>query len=197
MRDRMVQRYTSIMNNFDRVASFYQNHIEQISLSVDAVVAATSVAAEAAAATIFSERKLIICGLGLDAASATLLSELLRNGLAHERPALPTIELISRFSIPKEGSVNWLAQQLAVLGQPEDMAIIFACDLDATDAEVIANAAHRRSIKTCWLGAEGPDICLSFDSDDPKVSLSMGHSAAICLADLIELAMFGPMEESL
>jgi len=146
MRDRMVQRYTSIMNNFDRVASFYQNHIEQISLSVDAVVAATSVAAEAAAATIFSERKLIICGLGLDAASATLLSELLRNGLAHERPALPTIELMSRFSTPKEGSVNWLAQQLAVLGQPEDMAIIFACDLDATDAEVIANAAHRRSI---------------------------------------------------
>ncbi len=160
-------------------------------------MAATSVAAEAAAATIFSERKLIICGLGLDAASATLLSELLRNGLAHERPALPTIELMSRFSTPKEGSVNWLAQQLAVLGQPEDMAIIFACDLDATDAEVIANAAHRRSIKTCWLGAEGPDICLSFDSDDPKVSLSMGHSAAICLADLIELAMFGPMEESL
>ena len=105
----MVQRYTSIMNNFDRVASFYQNHIEQISLSVDAVVAATSVAAEAAAATIFSERKLIICGLGLDAASATLLSELLRNGLAHERPALPTIELMSRFSTPKEGSVNWLA----------------------------------------------------------------------------------------
>ena len=197
MRDRMVQRYTSIMNNFDRVASFYQNHIEQISLSVDAVVAATSVAAEAAAATIFSERKLIICGLGLDAASATLLSELLRNGLANERPALPTIELMSRFSTPKEGSVNWLAQQLAVLGQPEDMAIIFACDLDATDAEVIANAAHRRSIKTCWLGAEGPDICLSFDSDDPKVSLSMGHSAAICLADLIELAMFGPMEETL
>jgi len=197
MRDRMVQRYTSVMNNFDRVASFYQNHIEQISVSVDAVVAATSEAAEAAASTIFSESKLIICGLGLDASPATLLSEFLRNGLANERPALPTIELMSRFSTPKEGSVNWLAQQLAVLGQPEDMAIIFACDLDATDAEVIANAAHRRSIKTCWLGAEGPDICLSFDSDDPKVSLSMGHSAAICLADLIELAMFGPMEETL
>ena len=183
------------MTNFDRIASFYQSYIEQISISVDSIVSATSEAADAATTAIFEERKLIVCGLGVDSAPATLLSELLRNGLRADRPALPTIELISRFATPREGSVNWLSQQLTVLGQPQDMAIVFASELDLADVDLILNAINKRSMNIFWIGAAGPHGHLCFDRCDPKVSLSLYHSAAICLADLIEVAMFGPMEE--
>ena len=195
MGSQYVRGYTAPMTNFDRIASFYQSYIEQISISVDSIVSATSEAADAATTAIFEERKLIVCGLGVDSAPATLLSELLRNGLRADRPALPTIELISRFATPREGSVNWLTQQLTVLGQPQDMAIVFASELDPADVDLIFNAINKRSMNIFWIGAAGPHGHLCFDRCDPKVSLSLYHSAAICLADLIEVAMFGPMEE--
>ena len=195
MGPRSIQGYTAAMTNFDRVASFYQKNIEQISVSVDTIVGATTEAAEAAATAIFEERKLIICGLGVDSAPATLLSELLRTGVQADRPALPTIELISRFATPREGSVNWLSQQLTVLGQPRDMVIFFASELDSADVEFILNAINKRSMTIFWIGAVGPHGHLYLERSDAKVSLSLYHSVAICLADLIEAAMFGPMED--
>ena len=192
----MFESYTAPMTNFDRIASFYQSlhrahqylggfyrwcdHLKRPTQRRPPSLKSVS----------------LLCA---DWVSIQRLQHFSQNfcamGCRADRPALPTIELISRFATPREGSVNWLSQQLTVLGQPQDMAIIFASELDPADVDLIFNAINKRSMNIFWIGAAGPHGHLCFDRCDPKVSLSLYHSAAICLADLIEVAMFGPMEE--
>ena len=69
---------------YDDISTFFRGYIEQLSLSVDDIADVTGAAASLATQTIINEKKLMVCGVGPDAASAGLLTELLQQGLYRE-----------------------------------------------------------------------------------------------------------------
>lgn len=180
---------------YDIVAKQFHQQIEQLSLSVDAIADIAATGAERAAKAIFAERKLFACGAGLDAASAVMLSELLREGLQRERPSLPVVELTARTAQGNEASINWIAGQLQALGQSGDFAVIFCTQLNATEIELLANALAQRQVRSIWLGNQGPGASLAFPDANTANRLALTHVSAICLAQLIDATVFGPLEE--
>ncbi len=183
------------MAYYNLVASQFQSHIEHLSLSVDAIADILTTAANESTETIFAERKLFACGVAVDCPSAMVLAELLRVGLERERPPLPVIELCPRYAEPVSGATRWLAQQLTALGQPGDLAIVFASSLGADHLEIISTALTKRRVKSIWIGGQGCGPSLLFPDADHATTLSLSHSAAICLAGLIDISAFGPLEE--
>ncbi len=183
------------MPYYDTVAHIFQQHIEHLSLSVDAIADITSNAASTASQTIISDRKLLVCGIGVDCAGATLLTELLRKGLLRERPTLPVVELTARNAEPLDGAVNWLGQQLTALGQPGDLAIVFASTMNPVDLEFLAAALTKRDMESVWIGSQGPGASLVFPGADIGTTLALCQASAICLAHLIDITTFGPLEE--
>lgn len=183
------------MPHYELIAQQFQSQIEHLSLSVDAIADILSTAADQSAEAIFSEQKLFSCGAGLDSASAMILSDLLRCGLSRERPTLPVIELTSRHNQPLGSAATWLSQQLTALGQPNDLAVIFASTLADGDLEIISAALIKRQVSSIWIGGQGCGPSLLFPGADPATTLSLSHSAAISLAGLVDVTAFGPLED--
>lgn len=183
------------MSFYEIVAKQFHQQIEQLSLSVDAIADIAGTGADRAAETIFAEGKLFACGAGLDAASAAMFSELLREGLQRERPSLPVVELIARTSQGTEASINWIAGQLQALGQNGDFAVVFCTQLNAAEIELLANSLAQRQVKSIWLGNQGPGASLAFPDAHAANRLALTHVSAICLAQLIDATVFGPLEE--
>lgn len=183
------------MSFYEIVAKQFHQQIEQLSLSVDAIADIAGTGAARAAEAIFAEGKLFSCGAGLDAASAAIFSDLLRQGLQRERPSLPVVELNARTSQSNDASINWIADQLRALGQSNDFAIIFCTQLKAAEIELLANALAQRQVKSIWLGNQGPGASLAFPDAHSANRLALTHVSAICLAQLIDATVFGPLED--
>ena len=181
---------------YDDLANFFRNYMEQLSLSVDDIADVTEAAAQLAAETIINEKKLIVCGIGPDAPNASLLAELLQQGLYRERPAIPAIELTSRHIVSLDPGVGWLSQQLTALGQPGDLTLLFATSLNQVDLEFLATALTKRNLESVWIGAQGPGASLAFSGIDRATALALSQNCAICLARLIDITLFGPLEDT-
>ncbi len=183
------------MDHFDRVATSFQTHIEAISLSVDAIASTAEYVAELATAALLDERKIIVIGAGADAATAMTFCEQLRKGWYRERPALPTVELIARTAEPQSAGVAWLAEQLQALGQAGDLPVVFCAALDLEEMESIATAAAMRGCEPVWLGSRGPGTSLDFPDSPAATRHLLNLAAASCLAELIDINTFGPLED--
>ena len=181
---------------YDDLTYFFRNYMEQLSLSVDEIAELTQEAAQTAAAAVINEHKLIVCGIGPDAPSASLLVELLQQGLYRERPAIPAIELTSRHLVSLDPGVGWLSQQLTALGQPGDLVLLFATSLNQLDLDLLTAALGKRDLESVWVGAQGPGSSLAFSGVDRSTALSLSHNTVICLARLIDITLFGPLEDT-
>jgi phosphoheptose isomerase len=179
------------LDYYERVATAFQGHIEHTSLSVDAIADVAGAAAEQAVDTLLSEKKLIVIAAALDAGPAITLAELLRSGLYRERPALPTVELIARTAEPCAAGVAWIAGQIEALGQPGDLALVFAANLDDTAIESMATAIAHRGFEAVWFGQQGPGLSLVYPEASPSSRLLLNQATALCLAELIDIITFG------
>lgn len=184
------------MAHYELIARHFQHHIEHLSLSVDAMADILEQAADHVAHAIFAEQKLLCCGTGVDATGAMLLGELLRKGLVRERPTLPAVELCARSSEPVDGAINWLGQQITALGQPGDVAIVFASTLGPAELERLGGTLNRRQVKPVWIGAQGPGPSLTFPGANASTTLALSLASTVCLAEIIDIATFGPLEET-
>ncbi|EED34804.1 hypothetical protein NOR51B_743 [Luminiphilus syltensis NOR5-1B] len=182
------------MNHYDQIARHFESHIGALSLSVDIIAEVIGHAADNAAEAIFTEQKLFSCGIGADGANAILLSELLQRGVFRERPALPVIELVARHSVNASDGASWVSHQLQSLGQPGDMAIIFASGLPASGVQEISGALAARDIAGVWIGNSGKGIELTFPETSAATALALSSASAIALAELIDITAFGPLE---
>ena len=182
---------------YDDISTFFHGYIEQLSLSVDDIADVTGSAASLATQTIINEKKLIVCGVGPDAAGAGLLTELLQQGLYRERPAIPAIELTSRHITSLDPGVGWLTQQLTALGQPGDLAILYATSLTQVDLEFLSSAIAKRNLTSIWVGAQGTGPSLAFPGADRATALALSQCCSICLAKLIDISLFGTLEDNM
>lgn len=183
------------MDHFNRVAAGFHAHIEHFSLSVDAIASVCEYAAELATHAILAEQKLFSIGVGGDSAAAIAFTELLRNGLSRERPTLPAVELIARAAEPQSAGVAWLAEQLRALSQQGDVALVFCSTLANDDVAALAEIAAARSCEVVWIGSSGPGLSLAFPDAPTASKLLLNQATALCLAELIDINTFGPMEE--
>jgi len=181
--------------HYDNTARLFQALIEQLSLSVDAIADIVGPAADGLVACMLNEQKVFSCGIGLDACTASLLSELLRTPTLRERPALPVFELSQVSAQPLTGAIQRLCDQLSALGQPGDSAVIFGASLNAPSIEAITAVLNKRQITAVWIGAQGPGSSLTFPGTTGTTALSLCQASAICLAELIDITMFGPLED--
>ena len=181
---------------YDDISTFFHGYIEQLSLSVDDIADVTGSAASLATQTIINEKKLIVCGVGPDAAGAGLLTELLQQGLYRERPAIPAIELTSRHITSLDPGVGWLTQQLTALGQPGYLVILYATSLTQVDLEFLSSAIAKRNLTSIWVGAQGIGPSLAFPGADRATALALSQCCSICLARLIDISLFGTLEDN-
>ncbi len=190
-----INEVMRLMDYYDNVARHFQHHIEHLSLSVDAIADILGNVAERIQQALLSEKKVFSCGIGLDASTAILFSELMTHGLSRERPVLPTVELASRFGALPDSGQLWLSGQLQAQGQPGDVALIFAGSLDKQHVSALATTINRREIQSIWIGAQGPGASLTFPGSSPACNLALCHASVICLAELIDIMTFGPLED--
>jgi phosphoheptose isomerase len=180
---------------YQHIAGIFQSHIEHSSLEVDAIAEVAGATAELATAAVIGERKLMSVGIGPDAGAAITLVELLRGGLAAERPALPVIELVARQSETLAAS-HWLASQLRALCQPGDVVLLFASQLDVGARELLATAVHQREADCVWLGCQGPaGLGIDYPGAPPATQLLLNQAIALAIADLIDRFTFGDLED--
>ncbi len=162
---------------------------------VDEIAEALGDAALISSKAILNERKLLSVGLGADCASATAFAGLLHRGILRERPGLPVVELSEHHIESVEAGVSWVSQQIQALGQPGDVAIVFGANLSEQDSQRIGHAAGQRQVKVIWLGRRGPGISIDAAEEQLETRVTLNATLAVCLARLIDISTFGPMED--
>ena len=92
--------------------------------------------------------------------------------------------------------MGWLSQQLTALGQPGDLVLLFATSLNQLDLDLLTAALGKRGLDSVWVGAQGPGSSLAFSGVDRATALSLSYNTVICLARLIDITLFGPLEDT-
>ena len=170
--------------HYDATAHHFQQLIEQLSLSVDAIADIAGIAAEQVVEALVGEKKFFCCGVGIDASTATLMSTpYCTCGVNRERPTLPAIEL----STTTRPARRWrhstgCATDLGALGQPGDIAIdICQSTIARTSLEKLESTLNQSSMCTpCGLAHRVADQALVFPGADPLITLSLCHASAAC-----------------
>ena len=144
---------------------------------------------------VLNECKLFSVGLGADCASAAAFAGLLHRGMLRERPGLPVVELSEHHIESMEAGLNWASKQIQALGQPGDVAIVFGATLNEQDSQRIGHAADQRQVKVIWLGRRGPGISIEAAEEELETRITLNGTLAVCLARLIDIHTFGPLEE--
>jgi len=185
----------TIVDAYPLIANFFQRHLETTSLAVDIIAEIVGEAAELSAAAILEDRKLFSIGLGADCASAIALASLLQRGILRERPSLPVVELTEHHIESVDTGAHWVSQQLQALGQSGDVAVVFASTLGPSQIQQLVTATQQRQVTPVWLGHRGPGLSLYPADDSLETRLTLNHTLAVCLARLIEIHTFGPLED--
>ncbi len=144
---------------------------------------------------VLNECKLFSVGLGADCASAAAFAGLLHRGMLRERPGLPVVELSEHHIESMEAGLSWASQQIQALGQPGDVAIVFGATLNEQHSQRIGHAADQRQVKVIWLGRRGPGISIEAAEEELETRVTLNGTLAVCLARLIDIHTFGPLEE--
>lgn len=178
------------MNSFDTTAEFFHQHIEHISMTVDAVADMADMVAPMVASAIMEERRVYSIGSNIDASVANTFAQLVRDGLANDRPNLPIIDLTATNSEPRDGATNWIARQIRSLGQRGDIAVIWGCQLSPIDIDALHSVLEQREMTSFWFGAQSPSHSLPFSGIPEDVRLGLCAMTATLVARLIETTLF-------
>lgn len=162
---------------------------------IDDMAEPLGAAAVMSSEAVLNECKLFSVGVGADCASATAFAGLLHRGMLRERPGLPVVELSEHHIESAEAGVSWVSQQIQALGQPGDVAIVFGATLSEQDSQRIGHAADQRRVKVIWLGRHGPGISIDAAEEQVETRVTLNATLAVCLARLIDIHTFGPMED--
>lgn len=178
------------MDSFDITADFFRQQIEQISLVVDSVASMAEVAAPEIATAMMAERRVYSIGTGIDAHVAMTFCHLIREGLGDDRPSLPIAPLTSTAADPIDASAHWIAREIRTLGQPGDVAVVWAANLTPIGVDSLHSAITQRDITSFWIGATSPSHSLPFSNASVPVRLGLCSMTAVAMARIVESVLF-------
>jgi phosphoheptose isomerase len=196
------------MDYYATIAGNFQDTVETVTLSVDALAGPIAAASERMTACLLADGTLFVCGNGADAALAQLFAGSLLGLYQRERPALPAVPLCADgaglTAVARAGGpLDIYARQLRALAREGDL--LLCINSGAGDAALARamDTARERNMSVVLLSnatAEG----LSATAADVQVLVEARHAPRVievqlmilnCLCDLIDRGLFGSYEE--
>ncbi len=164
------------MDHYQRIAQHFQGSIEAAAMAVDTFAEPLARAAELVAESLLSDRKVMVCGAGADAALAQLFVSHMQSPPERERPALPAINLAgdgaTLSALATSGpEVDLFAAQVRALGQSGDTLLCINSAAGANGLAGALRAATERNLS----------IVLVSNGDDGQLPSLAGDGAAVLL----------------
>lgn len=194
------------MNHLERVQQHFAASIATKQQAQAALPATIVQAAEAMAACLRDNHKIMSCGNGGSAGDSQHFSSELLNRFEMERPGLPAIALTTDTSTLTSIANDYayeeiFAKQVRALGQPGDMLLAISTSGNSANVLRAMEAAHDRDIRIVALtGRNGGKMAAQFDNRDIEIRIPADSTARIqechllvihCLCDLIDQQLFG------
>jgi phosphoheptose isomerase len=194
------------MDYYPIIAQSFQDTMETIAMSVDDLAGVIARGSQLMASALLSDRKIIVCGNGIDAALAQLLVCNLLNRFEQDRPALPalslTIDSASVTAIAQASAFNDVySRQLRALGQPDDVLLCINSGEGASNLLRAVQTAQERgmavialtNVKDTMLGAviRPEDVEIQVNATKQARVVEMHTMAIHNFCALIDLSLFG------
>ncbi|MCZ6830404.1 MAG: SIS domain-containing protein [Gammaproteobacteria bacterium] len=194
------------MDNYQAIAGGFQETVELITVSVDALVDHLQRASDVCIEALLQEKKILACGNGSGGAVAQIFSTNLLHRFEHERPSLPALSLgtdsATLSAIATSSASNELySKQVRALGQPGDVLLAVAGVENNGSIIQAIRAAHDRNMLVIVLsgGACGDisslllpeDVELHIPSTRAPRIIEMQTMIVHCLSELIDQSLFG------
>jgi phosphoheptose isomerase len=198
------------MDYYQIIADNFQETIETIAMSVDDLAIAIERGSQLISAALLTDRKIIACGNGVDAALAQLFVCNLLNRFEQDRPALPALSLaadnVSMTAIAQSGAFNDIySRQLRALGQAGDVLLCISSVENASNLLRAIQMAQDRemsvivmsSLRENALGAilRPDDVELRVNTTRRARIVEMHTMTIHSLCELIDHALFGGYEQ--
>jgi phosphoheptose isomerase len=198
------------MDYYQIIADNFQETIETIAMSVDDLAIAIERGSQLISAALLTDRKIIACGNGVDAALAQLFVCNLLNRFEQDRPALPALSLAadnaSMTAIAQSGAFNDIySRQLRALGQAGDVLLCISSVENASNLLRAIQMAQDRemsvivmsSLRENALGAilRPDDVELRVNTTRRARIVEMHTMTIHSLCELIDHALFGGYEQ--
>ncbi len=198
------------MDYYQIIADNFQSTIETIAMSVDDLADAIERGSQLMSTALLTDRKIIACGNGVDAALAQLFVCNLLNRFEQDRPALPAISLAadnaSMTAIAQSGAFNDIfSRQLRALGQAGDVLLCISSFESASNLLRVVQMAQDRemsvvvmsSLRENSLGAilRPDDVELRINATRRARIVEMHTMAIHSFCELIDHSLFGGYDQ--
>jgi D-sedoheptulose 7-phosphate isomerase len=194
------------MDYYQIIADNFQGTIETIAMSVDDLAAAIEQSSQLLATALLTDRKIIACGNGVDAALAQLFVCNLLNRFEQDRPALPALSLsadtASVTAIAQSGAFSDIfSRQLRALGQAGDVLLCISSSESASNLLRAIQMAHDRDMGVIVMSSlldnslasilRPEDVELRINTTRQARIVEMHTMAIHSLCELIDHTLFG------
>ncbi len=194
------------MDSYQNVADYFQTTIEVIANSVDTLAEPLQRASALMVKSLVNDRKIVVCGTGVDAALAQLFSASLLNRFERERPALPALCLSADAAsisgiADSFGLDEIFARQLRALGQEGDVLLCISSTGDQGSIDRAITVAHERNMAAVVLSNTGDsgrtdnlqpaDVALRCHTSTASRAVELHSMTLHCLCKLIDQGLFG------
>lgn len=198
------------MDYYQIIADNFQSTIETIAMSVDDLAGAIERGSQLMSTALLTDRKIIACGNGVDAALAQLFVCNLLNRFEQDRPALPAISLAadnaSMTAIAQSGAFNDIfSRQLRALGQAGDVLLCISSFESSSNLLRAVQMAQDRemsvvvmsSLRENSLGAilRPDDVELRINATRRARIVEMHTMAIHSFCELIDHSLFGGYDQ--
>jgi D-sedoheptulose 7-phosphate isomerase len=194
------------MDYYQIIANNFQNTIETIAMSVDDLAEPIERGSQLMASALLSDRKIIICGNGVDAALAQLFASNLLDRFEADRPALPALTLggdnASVTAIAQSNGINDIfSRPLRALGQAGDVLLCINSSEGAGNLLRAVQAAHERNMGVIVLSNTGDgELCTLIGDEDVELRVHATRQTRVVeihamvihsFCELIDNSLFG------
>ena len=189
----------NLMTRYDFIANRFSDSIQAIAEHVDTLAPEIDQAANLLSQSLLSDGKVLICGLGADAATAELFTSYFINRFELERPALPAINLAQGVSTTSSlvaggAAADYFSRQIKALGRREDTLVCLAHDINHPAILKAVRAAHEQELSVLILAsARLTDLLSLLIPTDVSIIISSERASIVyeleimCIHRLLEL----------
>jgi len=194
------------MDGVERIRQLFNDSIQLKLECRDALAPAVVAAAEAIAACLLGDGKVLSCGNGGSAADAQHFSAEMLNRFERERPGLPAVALTTDASTltsiaNDHDFAEVFARQVSALGRSGDLLLAITTSGESANILSAIDAAHERDLRVVLLtGRAGGTAVSRLDERDIVICVPGRSTARIqevhimvihCLCDLVDRQLLG------
>ena len=194
------------MDYYRIIADNFQRTIDTIAMSVDPLAEVIERGGQLMAEALLADRKIIVCGNGVDAALAQLFTCNLLNRFDEDRPALPALTLgtdsASVTAIAQSIGISEIfSRQLRALGQAGDVLLCINSSIGTDNLLRAVQTAQERNMGVVMMSNAGDseigtlmrpeDVELRVDATQPARIVEIHTMVIHHFCELLDHNLFG------